>query len=98
MSLRGSDGEAWTAYPPLYFIMNVTRRASGIETAPTASEMHSRWRMELSTSKLQAAIQWMNERRRADRHLAMPVLLDDATRRFDLDLTDQSQLRHLFHA
>ncbi len=54
--------------------------------------------MDLSTSKLQAAIQWVNERRRADRELSLPVLLDDAARRFDLDLQDQGQLRRLFHA
>lgn len=54
--------------------------------------------MDLSTSKLQAAIAWVNERRRAEREPSMPMLLDEAARRFDLDLNDQSQLRHLFHA
>lgn len=54
--------------------------------------------MELSASKLQAAIEWVNERRRADRELSMPVLLEDAARQFDLGLQDQNQLRHLFHA
>jgi hypothetical protein len=54
--------------------------------------------MELSSSKLQAAIQWVNDRRRADRELSLPLLLEDAARRFDLGLTDQNQLRHLFHA
>lgn len=53
--------------------------------------------MDLSTSKLQSAIEWVNERRRARRELPISALVDDAVRRFDLDLKDQSQLRHLFH-
>jgi len=52
----------------------------------------------LSSSKLQTAIEWVNERRRANSELLMPLLLEDAARRFDLGLKDQSQLRHLFHA
>lgn len=54
--------------------------------------------MDLTTSKLQAAIQWVNERRRADRELSMPELLEDAARQFDLGLAEQGELRHLFHA
>jgi hypothetical protein len=54
--------------------------------------------MDLSTSKLQAAIQWVNEQRRAHGELSLPMLLEDAARRFDLDLKDQNQLRRLFHA
>ena len=30
--------------------------------------------------------------------LSLPMLLEDAARRFDLDLKDQNQLRRLFHA
>jgi hypothetical protein len=54
--------------------------------------------MDLGTSKLQAAIQWVNEQRRAHSELSLPLLLEDAARRFDLGLPDQSQLRRLFHA
>jgi hypothetical protein len=47
---------------------------------------------------LQAAVQWVNERRRAHPDLSLPALLDDAARRFDLALPDESQLRRVFAA
>jgi hypothetical protein len=52
--------------------------------------------MELSVSKLQAAISWVNERLRGYRGLAMRPLLEDAARRFDLDLREQQQLHQRF--
>jgi hypothetical protein len=60
--------------------------------------MHRLERMELSHSKLQAAVQWINERRRGDIPLSMPLLVEDAARRFDLDLADQRELHRMFHA
>jgi hypothetical protein len=52
--------------------------------------------MELTSAKLQQAVQWVNERRRAHGDQSTPALLDDASRRFDLDLEEQSRLLHLF--
>jgi hypothetical protein len=51
-----------------------------------------------TSAKLKSAIEWVNERRRTDAELSMALLVQDASRRFDLDLNEQYQLRHLFHA
>jgi len=48
--------------------------------------------------KLEEAIRWVNDRRRAHPELAMAALLDDAARRFDLPLADDRDLRRLFRS
>jgi hypothetical protein len=58
----------------------------------------SRKNMELTSEKLQRAIAWVNERRRAHFDLPTKPLLEDAARRFDLDLKEEHHLRHIFHA
>ena len=47
-------------------------------------------------SKLQDAIRWVNDHRRAHPELSMKSLLEDAARRFDLPMADQGELRRMF--
>lgn len=47
-------------------------------------------------SKLQDAIRWVNDHRRAHPELSMKSLVEDAARRFDLPIADQGELRRLF--
>lgn len=46
--------------------------------------------------KLQDAIRWINEHRRAHPDLSMKALLEDANRRFDLAIAQQQELRRMF--
>jgi hypothetical protein len=48
--------------------------------------------------KLQEAVRWVNDRRRAHPDLSMKALLEDAARRFDLPLPSENELRRMFHA
>jgi len=60
--------------------------------------MHCIDRMDYSVSKLLAAMQWVNEKVRGHEGLALSEVLEDAAREFDLDLRQQSELRHRFRA
>ena len=46
--------------------------------------------------KLQEAVRWVNEKRRANPDLSMRALLDDAARRFDLAMAQENTLRKMF--
>jgi hypothetical protein len=47
-------------------------------------------------TKLQEAIHWVNNSRRANPDVSMPALLDDAARRFDLAIAQEKALRRMF--
>jgi hypothetical protein len=49
-------------------------------------------------SKLQEAIRWVNDHRRAHPDQAMGTILEDAARRFDLALPQQGELRRMFRS
>jgi hypothetical protein len=48
--------------------------------------------------KLQEAIRWVNDHRRAHPEQPMRAVLEDAARRFDLGLPQQNELQRMFRS